>query len=321
MQPLCITGRSRGPAQLAREVVDLRVAGGCCGVVALREAVAQGPGGPAGERSGQDGLREGVVGERRTVAPKEGPKGGAWSATPGVHVLRVVADDVNRICDEACEMDNRAAKTLTVGDFPGSVEMETRYAPHLVDVSREGLLDWIVFDKWGEGAATSVTRKRDAGLIAFPRQVGRGYVAVNPGCAIRLRWGDDATAAADEGNRGLWGNGVGNGYELEVPADRTERVLKLYVNVTNGGWGEFAAELDDGSFPKVVDDTWNANRARGSSPVPDEARAVYTVRYRAVKDGAKLKVTWRLKGEANPYLFASQIRLQAATLSEARSAR
>jgi hypothetical protein len=206
-----------------------------------------------------------------------------------------------------------------VGAFQGSVALEGRYAPPFVDVSAEGSLDWVVFDKWGEGAASSVTRKRGAWLIGFPRQVGSGYVSVNPGCMTRLGWGADGTASAGEGNLGLWGNCVGNGYELEVPADRTERVLKLYVNVTNGGWGELAAELDDGSFPKVVDDTWNANRGTSEAPVPDEARIVYTLRYKTARDGAKLKVSWRLKGEATPSTYAAQIRLQAATLATVSS--
>ena len=250
---------------------------------------------------------------RRVEANGGGPLQGRWKATEGVHIVKAYVDDINRISNERGKFNNIGSRTLTVGDYAGRLDMESRTAAWRYDLSREGVRDWVCFNGWGEGAAPS--RKKGADLIGLPRQVGKGYVNVNPGCGIQFTWGDDATTGATEHtNAGLWGNGVGNGYAFEVPAGTEERVLKVYVGVTNGGAGEFSAELSDGSAPAFTDATWNSNRAGRSTPVPGEVAVVYTLRYRAASEGQTLRVTWKLADEPNRAQFLAQIRLQAATL-------
>lgn len=251
------------------------------------------------------------AGEAHRWATGGGPNGGKWVATEGTHVVRILVDDVGRISGERSKMNNLCSKSFTVGTYPGKLEFESCFSPRHVNLSAEGDEDWVAFTEWSNGEPA---RKRGAQLISAARQDGKGYVNVNSGCPISLAWGDDGTApACADTHRGLWGNRVGNGYVLEVPASTEERTLKLYVGVTGGGKGELSLELSDGSAPKAVDPTWDTNRAKRWSPIPDEAAVCYTVRFKAAKDGEKLKVRWGLVDEPNGY--HAQIRLQAATLS------
>lgn len=266
---------------------------------------------------GDDGQSPLAPGESRRHVAAGGPGGQAtWTAAAGTHVLRAEADDINRISCERSEENNCATRTITVGACSGRLEMESRPAPGHIDLSAEGTLDWVHFGAWnGQGR---LTRKPGAGLIGLPEQTGEGHVAVNPGCAVHLSWqAEGDVPAMERTHAGLWGNRVGNGYTFTVPAGTEERVLRVCTGVTNGGRGEFAAELSDGSAPAFVDDAWDANRGQAWAPVPGDLAVLHTVRFRAARDGETLRVTWKLREEPNRFL--AQIRLQAATLSVAET--
>jgi len=233
-----------------------------------------------------------------------------WLATEGNHVLKAHVDDINRIPGERDKFNNLRSQTLTVGDFPGKLQMSSEVAGAL-RINDADFADWVHFNAWGEDAAPS--RKPNANLISAVTQTGEGYVAVNPGCAIPISYGaEGGQPSAQNSHAGLWGNCLGNGFTFTVPADTTERELKIIVGVTNGGRGEFSASLSDDSVPGFVDTTWNANRSFDWSPVPGEVAVAYTLRYRAANPGQTLTVAWKLIGDPNR--FNSQIRLQAATL-------
>ncbi len=246
-----------------------------------------------------------------TAATDGGP--GGWTAEAGTHILKVQVDDVCRHPSERDRMNNFQSRTVTVGDTPGKLEMRSEVSPRHVHIRGADWLDWVAFDAWdGSGSGT---RKPGAGLIGPARQTGKGFVSVNPGCAVWMSWDAEGDVPAKErSHSGLWGNCTGNGYEFTVPAGVEERVLKVYVGVTNGGRGEFSAELSDASAPAFTDTTWNANRAQAWTPVPGEVAVCYTLRYRAAKDGETLRVAWRLADDPNR--FSAQIRLQAAMLGD-----
>ncbi len=55
------------------------------------------------------------------------------------------------------------------------------------------------------------------------------------GCAVGVSFTDgEPTAAETNGHGGLWWNGVGHGYSFTVPADTTERILRVYVQGIEG---------------------------------------------------------------------------------------
>lgn len=250
------------------------------------------------------------AGTERRFGLTGGP--GGWSAVAGTHVLGVVADDINRIASESRKDNNVASRTLTIGQYPGMLQMESRPAPGRVDLTAEGGEDWVCFSRWDDKGTLS--RKRGANRIGGVAKLGEGYVAVNPGCAVQLVWSDgDGVEATERSHAGLWCNGVGNGYTFSVPADKTERVLRVYVSGINGVRLAFSAALSDDSAPSFTCESWDGNRARAWSAVPDAFSAVYTLRFRAAVDDARLTVACRLAGEPNRFL--GQLRLQAATLS------
>jgi len=225
-----------------------------------------------------------------------------WIAEEGTHVLQAQADDIWRIGSERRRENNLATKTLTIGDYKGLLQMESRPAPGSFNLESGNPLDWVHFAGWKDGG--KILRKNGANLIGDVAQTGNGHVAVNPGCAVHLQPANNRA--------GLWGNGVGNGYEFEVPAGTKERVLKVFVSASNGGKGEFSAELSDASAPLFVDTGWNGDQFQSWSAVPGEFSAVYTLRFRAASENQTLKVRWRLADEPNRFL--AQIRLQAAVL-------
>lgn len=261
---------------------------------------------------GNDGSRPMSPKEKhRWAAMGGGADGGRWIAVPGTHVVRAQVDDVGRISGEENKMNNFASRSFTVGDYPGRLEITSAFMAGQVNLSAEGKDDWMACDQWGGGACT---RKRGANLIGPVKQDGSGFIGMNPGCGISLKWGEDGTGApCNDTHVGLWGNGKGNGYVFEVPAGTEERVLRVYAGVTNGGHGELSVSLSDDSAPAVKDATWNANRSSAWCPVPDEAPICFTVRFRASKPGQKLRVRWGLVGEPNS--FSAQLRLQGMTLS------
>ena len=249
---------------------------------------------------GQTPLAPGATRDVEITGGPNSVKG--WVATAGTHVLQAEADDIWRIGTERRRDNNLATKTITVGEYAGLLAMESRPAPGGVDLEKTAPLDWVIFGEWNGNGKT--IRKENANLIGAVAQSGSGHIGVNPGCAVHIKQAD--------GNIGLWGNGVGNGYEFEAPAGKEERVLKVYVSASGGGHGEFSAELSDGSAPAFADSAWNGDLSRKWAAAPGEFSAVYTLRYRAASDGQKLKIRWRLADE--PDRFRAQIRIQAAVL-------
>ncbi len=242
--------------------------------------------------------------------------GGAWTATPGAHLLRVLTNDINRVPGEANENNNDADRSLLVDIVGrGSLRGASDPAPGQVDLTQEGTMDWV---HWGLHGNTSVVRKAGSYLIHDElKKSGEGYRDATPGFGMSVKWSDgQPVRELSDTHASLWWNGVGHGYTIEAPAGPTERVLRVYVGGIEGGRGKLTAHLPDGSAPDFVSTTWNGNRSFDWSPVPGAFTAAYTLRYRAASPDQMLQVTWALDGEPNRFL--GQARLQAVTLAPGR---
>lgn len=243
-----------------------------------------------------------------------GPNGVAeWKAAAGAHVLRAVIDDINRIPGENSKTNNTIERSLLVDvNCEGLLSVASEAAPAAMDLTREGPSDWI---HWGQDGKHDVVRKAGGGRqISDLSFFGEGHQAATPGFGVRASWSDGDRVKDQPGtNSSYWLNGVGHGYEFSVPADTTERILKVIVGGIDGARGEFSAQLSDGSAPDFLSTTWNGNAAFDWAPVPSDFHAVYTVRFRAASPGQKLTVRWKLVGEPNRFL--GQARLQSATLT------
>ncbi len=252
--------------------------------------------------------------EAGAAATLEGDGGPSpdWQATSGAHLLSVKVDDVNRVSGESNESNNVADRSFTVGTTgEGKLVGASDAAPFAIDLTREGTLDWVA---WGGTDARVIVRKAgERAMISDVTEMGEGYLDATSGGGTRLTWSDGHPQRGEVGtNSSLWLNGVGHGYEFSVPADQTERILRVVVGGIEGARGKFVAHLSDGSAPDYVSTTWDGNAAFEWAPVPGSINAVYTLRFRAAAPDSKLVIRWILDGEPNRFL--GQARLQAAAL-------
>lgn len=238
--------------------------------------------------------------------------GAPWTAVAGVHVVRALIDDIDRVPEERNKGNNIVDRTLIVGPAgAGAIDGSADPAPGAVDLSAEGTEDWAA---WGLGGKTACNRKAGGAVISAIGFTGDGYYDATPGCPVALSWTNGAPLhSAADCHSGLWLNGAGHGFAFDVAADPFPRVLRIYAAGLEGAGCVLDAHLSDGSAPDYVSDTFNGNLATPFAPVPDGFSGVYTIRYHASSPGQTLHVTWTLKSEPNRFL--GQARLQAATVA------
>jgi len=101
---------------------------------------------------------------------------------------------------------------------------------------------------------------------------------------------------------GVFAYGLNNGLQLTLPADTTDRTVKLYMGVWDAQ-GRLEISLSDGSAPTFVD-TSLINQTNVSN-------AVYTINYHAGTNGQTLIIRWTVNASFNAF---GNVTLQAASL-------
>jgi hypothetical protein len=169
-------------------------------------------------------------------------------------------------------------------------------SPASLNLSSEGSTDWA---HWGLNAATDFNSKNGATVqINNITVVGSGSPARYDDNDTAFTWtGGTPTASATNTTTGIYLGGINNGLQFTVPADTTQRTLKVYVG-SYDAQGRLQASLSDNSATAYTD-----TAAAGS------ANRVYTLNYRAASAGQTLTVRWTQVGGGG------NVTLQAATLS------
>ena len=219
----------------------------------------------------------------------------AGFSTAGVYVLRLSGND------SALSATDDVTITVNTAGGTGVLSVNSASAPANTNLRVEGTLDWA---HWGLTAVSSFNHKSGA-----TQQIGN-YTVLGSGAIQRYTnnpnfysWtGGTPTASATNTATGLYVIGQNNGFQITVPADTTQRTLKVYVGLWAAG-GRFEASLSDGSAATYVD-TSLLNSSSTSN-------GVYTVTYRAASSGKTLTVKWTVNTTFNQW---SNITLQAATL-------
>jgi hypothetical protein len=119
------------------------------------------------------------------------------------------------------------------------------------NLSAEGTDDWA---HWGHGGAAAFNHKSGVTQkISNYTALGTGGVQGFTGNSVTYSWtGGTPTANASNTDAAVFKPGAGSGFRLKVPADTTQRRLKLYV----GGWQAYVrvdASLTDGSSLPYTD--------------------------------------------------------------------
>jgi hypothetical protein len=114
----------------------------------------------------------------------------------------------------------------------------------------------------------------------------------------------DGTPTSDATNTttGIYVSGLGAGYEVDVPATATTRILTMYVGAYLAT-AHFEASLSDGSAPYYVDESFSTSNPNGSD-------CDYTITYAAPSLGPKPYLIvryWQIEGQGNVTLNAASL--------------
>jgi uncharacterized repeat protein (TIGR01451 family) len=213
----------------------------------------------------------------------------------GVYVLRLTADD--GALSAADDVIITANDTVT-GMLSGSVA--TPSGP--INLTQSGTSDWA---HWGLTAANSFNHKKGVTQqISNFTKIGTGGVNRFLNDPNGYSWTDGTpTLSATNTITGVYLAGLNNGFQITVPADTTDRTLKLYVSVW-GSQGRLEATLSDGSAVPFIDTS--LTQSSGVNVV-----GVYTLSYRAASAGKSLTIKWTVGSLSNSF---GNVTLQAATL-------
>jgi hypothetical protein len=239
------------------------------------------------------------------------------SSSIGMWKLSVGKDSMN--CSVMCRFTIvRTLALFAAIAFPGSLRVEAGVLSgdfaevpegSTVDLTREGTIDWV---HWGLHTPSSLNRK--AGVPALigdfilqDASNGFAYVYQYADNYNGYTWYDGCPKAAVTNTpTGVWVYGIptiGSGFRYEVPADVTERILKVYVGVF-AGVGHFEAFLSDNSAPGYTNGTlMNLRNGPGR---------VYTIQYAADSPDQRLIIRWILNSPRDP---TANVTLQAAALT------
>ncbi|MEK6281680.1 MAG: Ig-like domain-containing protein [Acidobacteriota bacterium] len=172
-----------------------------------------------------------------------------------------------------------------------------------VDLTAEGVFDWA---HWGLNGPSAFNHKGSVTQqITNFTLIGTGALGWFLDGATTFSWTDGTpTLSASSTQTGVNTNGVvGNGFEINMPADTNLKSLKLYV----GAWyaqGKLEATVSDGSAPAFINTALN-NNAGGTF-------GLYTINYKAGSPGQTLKVRYTI---LNQYFAPNgNIALKAAML-------
>ena len=99
---------------------------------------------------------------------------------------------------------------------------------------------------------------------------------------------------------------LGTGFSFTVPADTTERTLKVWVALNRAG-GQFTATLSDGSAT-AFSDSFNVGGA-------DFVGALYTLTYQAASAGQTLTVSWVENADSCMDFRCDNVSIHAVALS------
>ncbi len=143
----------------------------------------------------------------------------------------------------------------------GMLTVTSNVAPSSVNLTTEGSADWA---HWGRTKVTDLDRKVGVTpqISNYSLVGGLAPSRYQPPAGIRVQysWSDGTPVASANTNAGVYFQGIGNGYQLTVPAAAAPRTLKVYL----GAWqarGRVDVSLSDGSavpYSTLVDNPTGA---------------------------------------------------------------
>ncbi|MBX3339700.1 MAG: VCBS repeat-containing protein [Nitrospira sp.] len=215
---------------------------------------------------------------------------------------------INKLTTSSCDntVFTPTIVLTTAGGGSGPLLNGTYAAPaSTVNLSTEGMVDWT---HWGLSTATSFNHKSGiTSQISNFSAVGGGVAGQYSDNLVGYTWtGGTPTASAINSTTGLYIVGVNKGFQFTVPADTTQRTVKVYVSAW-GAQGKMEAFLSDASAAGYSDTSLSDPGLSSSG-----AARVYTFTYRAASANQTLTLRWTNLVQNDP--AGGNVTLQAATL-------
>ncbi|SFE42966.1 hypothetical protein SAMN05421541_101697 [Actinoplanes philippinensis] len=175
-----------------------------------------------------------------------------------------------------------------------TVSVTAAPVPAVVDLSAEGRRDWA---HWGLTDATSLNRRRGAGVIEDLGGTPRGRYDNNP---QRYTWtGGGPTGAVTGTPTGVYSCGQGATMSLRAPAGPAVRTLRVYAGVWMAA-GRLTVSVPGATATRTLENRDGISTNR------------FEIRYQAAA-GSTVTVTWAATASYHP--TCGNIDLQAATLA------
>ncbi len=178
----------------------------------------------------------------------------------------------------------------------GQLTVSSAASSLAVDLTATGTADWALWPGYDHKAS-------GGGQIEDIVAIGPGTWLTYANDPRALTFTDGTPTPAASSTAGVYTiEGVGNGFQVVVPADASTRTLKLYVGGFSLGssTGALSARLSDGSAPDVLGSPFTGGGTYD---------AVYTLTYSAASASQNLNVRWTQLSQGG------FVRLQGAALS------
>ena len=210
------------------------------------------------------------------------------------------------LTDYSPPFGNVAIESVTLSVPPvgtGSLTGSLATPSASINLTSEGVTDWT---HWGLGSATAFDHKAGvpSQISNFTKVGSMPLYWLNDNPTV-FSWSDGTpTASATNTASGSFIQTAGNGFQLSVPADTTQKTLKVYLGLWRAQ-GKLEAALSDGSAPPYVDSS--LSNSLGTS------NGVYTLVFRAGANNQSLKIRYT---DVQDFVSGGNVTLEAATLTE-----
>jgi len=222
----------------------------------------------------------------------------SWTnVTAGIYTLTAKATDNGGATQTSLPVD------VFVTTTGGALSANLSGSPSTVDLTAEGISDWA---HWGRFTGNSFNHKVGvASQISDVTIINEEPVYQFPDNPAGYSWSDGTpSAAATNTTTGIYVVGLGNGFELTVPATTNLQTLKIYLGAY-GAHGKFRAFLSDFTAPFFTDTSVN-NLGNGPN-------GVYTINYASASEDQTLTVRFTVSEMHD--VNVGNVTLQAATLN------
>jgi len=195
-----------------------------------------------------------------------------------------------------------------------TLSKEVVTAEKQIDLTAEGTLDWAQFSAPEDGSLDVTKEQKDPvvdhikglNLVGTPVKGFEGYSGND---WYRFSWTNGVNEPTVTGNSaGIYVTGVNNGISFSVPADQSERTVKIYTDAWNAV-GKLVATLSDGSAAEIMN-----SELEGTENV---GHTVFTLVYKAGSAGQKLNVSLIVEVDKLAPGSGGNVSIDAITLSGA----